>query len=440
MAGGKTDNKSTEKKVTLSARLFRKMQTKFTALVAVVCSVLVTVAFVAMMIVNTVALNVSVNEIMNDAIREVISNSLLPDQGESEDMPRPDCLIVVESGDETYEFGSLGPEVGTLSRESMNELKSAAIRGETSVRLDDLIVRVSMRTDVPREGDAVFVYYDFTDRYSLYVTQTLGMLFSFVGLTIILVVFSYMMSGVLLAPARDALVRQKDLVANASHELKTPITIINANLDVIKNSPDGADNSKWIANIEAQTKRMNSLIIELLEMSSFESDAYKPELTEFDLGEIAEGACLTFEAACYEKGISVDYESDGDTVIRSDEKGWTKLVGILLDNAVKYSPERGRISVRLERKKRRIVFSVGNDGEIPADKKDRIFDRFYKGGDAAGSFGLGLAMAKVITGGMNGDISVASADGRTVFTVSVPVGKEQKDSENADVREERKDG
>lgn len=80
----------------------------------------------------------------------------------------------------------------------MAELRSAAIRGETSVRLDDLVVRVSMRTDVPREGDAVFVYYDFTDRYSLYVTQTLGMLFSFVGLTIILVVFSYMMSGVLL--------------------------------------------------------------------------------------------------------------------------------------------------------------------------------------------------------------------------------------------------
>ena len=247
------------------------------------------------------------------------------------------------------------------------------------------------------------------------------MMFSFIGLAAVLTLFSYMMSGFILSPARDALVRQKDLVANASHELKTPITIINANLDVIKNAPPDADNSKWIANIEAQTRRMNNLIIEMLEMSSFESDAYKPEITEFDLGELAEGSCLAFEAACYEKGIGVEYESEGSTVIRSDEKGWSKLIGILMDNAVKYTPERGRIIVRLERRKKSVCMTVSNDGEIPSDKIDKIFDRFYKAGDNSGSFGLGLAMAKVITGGMNGNISCTSGNGRTVFTVCVPI-------------------
>lgn len=415
-------------KKSLTGRLFRKMQTKFTVLVAVICSVLVTVAFIAMTVVNTVAMEFSVNEMMDDAIRAAIEDMGFPEG--SEDEPRPDCLVVIDGAGDLIVFGSLGSEI-ELTDGDMNKLISAAVQGEHSVRIDDLIIRV--RTVIRDDGElgrfSVYAFYDFTARYDIYVSQTLGMLFSFLALAIVLTLFAYMISGFMLSPARDALVRQKDLVANASHELKTPLTIINANLDVLKNSPESCGNSKWIANIEAQTKRMNELIIEMLEMSSFESDAYAPVITEFDLGDMTEGCCLAFEAACFEKGVSIEYESEGDALIRSDEKGWTKLVNILLDNAVKYSPERGRISVRIERRRKGVYLFVGNDGEIAQDKIGRIFDRFYKGGDGHGSFGLGLAMAKVITGGMNGSIDCASAGGRTVFTVYVPV-KENKDNKD----------
>lgn len=409
-----------EKKISLTTRLFRKLQTKFTVLVAVICSVLVTVSFVAMTIVNTVALEMSVSDMMDEAVRVVIDGIGFP--GNETGVIGDECLVIIDRGGN--EFAMLGSLGGTEpTEEQTEELLSAAYRGESSVRLDDMLIRIRTRIIEPPESGrlGIYVFYDFTDRYSLYVTQTLGMLFSFLALALILTTFGYMMSGIVLAPARDALVKQKDLVANASHELKTPITIINANLDVIKNAPMSADNEKWIANIETQTKRMNDLIIEMLEMCSFESDAYKPEITEFDLGDVTEGCCLSFEAACYEKGVGIKYEGEGNTVIRSDEKGWTKLVGILIDNAVKYSPDGGRISVNIERRKKHILLYVGNDGEIPADKIDKIFDRFYKAGDGSGSFGLGLAMAKVITGGMNGSITCASRDGRTVFTVTVPV-------------------
>lgn len=409
-----------KKKMTLTSRLFRKMQTKFTVLIALICLVLVTVSFVAMLIVNTIIMEMSVNDMMDEAIGIALEDMAKP-PSEDEEGSDSDCLVVLDRSGEFLVFGELGGDV-TLSDDDLKELISAAIRDEQSVRINDMVVRVRVLRDEDSIGRfSVYAFYDFTARYNIYVSQTLGVMFSFIGLSVILTLFSYMMSGFILSPARDALVRQKDLVANASHELKTPITIINANLDVIKNAPSDADNSKWITNIEAQTKRMNNLIIEMLEMSSFESDAYKPEITEFDLGELAEGSCLAFEAACYEKGIGVEYESEGNTVVRSDEKGWSKLIGILMDNAVKYTPERGRITVRLERRKKSVCMTVSNDGEIPSDKIDKIFDRFYKTGDNSGSFGLGLAMAKVITGGMNGNISCTSGNGRTVFTVNVPI-------------------
>ena len=414
-----------EKRRSATEKLFRRMQTRFTVLVAVICFVLVSVSFIAMTIVNTVVMESSVNGIMIEAMRfaeGIYLDSDAADENESpEEGPMPDCLVVVEHDGEYDIIGALGSEI-TLTDDDLRTLMAAAMSGSDGIDLGDLRVRI--RADIDGTGTRgynVYAFYDFTDRYSIYVTQTLGMLFSFIGLACLLSLFSYMMSGVMLAPAREVLVRQKDLVANASHELKTPVTIINANLDVIKNAPSDADNSKWIANIESQTKRMNSLIIEMLEMSSFESNAYVPEIREFDLGELTEGYCLSFEAACYEKGVSIAYECEGSTVVRSDEKGWSKLVSILLDNAVKYSPDNGRIDVNIVRKKKHVYLNISNDGEIPKDKIDKIFDRFYKAGDGSGSFGLGLAMAKVITAGMNGSITCGSSDGRTVFTVCVPL-------------------
>lgn len=438
-----TQKRNGGKRLSPAAKLFRKMQTRFTVLVAVICFVLVSVSFIAMTVINTIVMDSSVRGLMAEAMRfaeEIYLDKNTADapdgQGgqQTANGPRPDCLVVVEHNGEYEIIGSLGSEI-TLTSGDLTYLMATAMGGSDSTWLGDLRIRIAVDVDTGARGYSIYAFYDFTDRYSIYVSQTLGMLFSFIGLACILTLFSYMMSGAMLSPARDALIRQKELVANASHELKTPVTIINANLDVIKNAPAGADNDKWIANIEAQTKRMNSLIIEMLEMSSFESSAYNAEIKEFDLGEMTEGYCLSFEATCYEKGISMSYESEGGTVVRSDEKGWSKLVSILLDNAVKYSPQNGHIEVRIVRRKKHVYLHVANDGEIPRDRLDKIFDRFYKAGENSGSFGLGLAMAKVITAGMNGSISCASSDGRTVFTVCVPLkeireqGKENKDRE-----------
>lgn len=406
------EKKKTEKNST-TGRLFRKMQTKFTLLVAVICSVLMAVCFAAMMIINTISLEISIGNTLEAAINAEV-------EGVSDIEEKSDCLIVVIRNDSTEISGSLGDSV---TPDDFGRLMSAAQSGEKKIELEDgRKIRIARRDIEVKDGRlAIFAFGDFSETLSSFAKQTLGMMFSFIALTVVLVLFAYMISGVVLAPAKNALVKQKDLVANASHELKTPITIINANLDVIKNSIPAGEYDRWITNIETQTKRMNELIIEMLEMSSFESEAYKPLITEFDLGELVEGCCLSFEAACFEKSVGIEYSCSGSPVIRSDEKGWNKLVTILLDNAVKYAPDSSKISVNLTRAKKHIKLSTVNDGEVPPEKIDKIFDRFYKAGDNSGSFGLGLAMAKVITGNMNGSIACESSDGKTEFSVTVPL-------------------
>lgn len=409
------EKKKTEDKKSTTARLFRKMQTKFTLLVALICSVLMAVCFAAMMIINTISLEVSVANVLNAAITNEIEGKPEPEE------PVSDCLVITIRNGLMNISGTLGGE--EVSADQVGQLMSAAQRGEKKIELDDgRVIRIAKRDIEINNGYyVVCAFSDFSDTMSVFTKQTLGMMFSFIALTVVLVLFAYMMSGIVLAPAKDALIKQKDLVANASHELKTPITIINANLDVIKNSIPAGEQDKWIANIEAQTKRMNELIIEMLEMSSFESNAYRPLIVEFDLGELVEGSCLSFEAACFERSVGIEYSCSGNPVIKSDQKGWNKLVTILLDNAVKYAPDSSKIFVSLKRTKKHIRLSTENDGEVPPDKIDKIFDRFYKAGDNSGSFGLGLAMAKVITDNMNGNISCESSDGKTVFSVTIPL-------------------
>lgn len=409
------EKKRTEAKKSTTARLFHKMQAKFTLLVAVICSVLMAVCFAAMMIINTISLEVSIGNFLNAAITGVVEDKHAPED------PANDCLVVSMRNGVKEVAGTLGGD--EADSDLIGELMSAAQRGEKKIELDDgRVIRIAKRDiDIADGYYVVYAFGDFSDTINAFTKQTLGMMFSFIALTVVLVLFSYMISGVVLAPAKNALIKQKDLVANASHELKTPITIINANLDVIKNSIPAGEQDKWISNIEAQTKRMNELIIEMLEMSSLESDAYKPLIVEFDLGELVEGSCLSFEAACFEKSVGIEYSCSGSPIIKSDEKGWNKLVTILLDNAVKYAPESSKIYVYLVRTKRHIKLSTVNDGEVPQEKLKRIFDRFYKAGDNSGSFGLGLAMAKVITGNMNGSITCESADGKTTFSVTIPL-------------------
>lgn len=273
-----------------------------------------------------------------------------------------------------------------------------------------------------------YAIYDYTASQShlrmLQITLTIVYI-----LTILIILWiSYMLSDSAVAPLKQAFEKQKELVANASHELKTPLTIVSTNLDLVRSMPElsVAENAKWLDSASYQLTRMNHLIREMLELSAL--DAFQSqELQDVDVTDLCQGMLLSFEAACYEKNVTLESDIAPDLSLRCSRGELEKLVTILMDNAKKYCNESGTIRFSLQRVGRNLVVRVSNTGEgIPPEKLDRIFERFYKAdaahAESGNSFGLGLSIAQSIATWMGGNISCTSEQGGwTTFEVVLPL-------------------
>ena len=241
-------------------------------------------------------------------------------------------------------------------------------------------------------------------------------------------------SARLLFPVASAMTKQRDLIANASHELKTPLTIIATNLSVIKTEPDSTvkDNEKWISSISTQIVRMRDLVNSMLELSKLEQSELQKQDVNFS--EIAEGACLEFEATCFEKEVRLITDVQPDLHVLGEPKSLERLVVILLDNAIKYSGEKGKVGVRMFMDGKRVHLSVMNTGDcISKEDAKHVFDRFYRTDGARQnkdnqSFGLGLSIASATVKAHCGEISCHGIEGKgTVFDVYLPQLKLKKD-------------
>ena len=252
-------------------------------------------------------------------------------------------------------------------------------------------------------------------------------------------------SARLLFPVASAMTKQRDLIANASHELKTPLTIIETNLSVIKSEPDSTvkDNEKWITSISTQLVRMRDLVNSMLELSKLEQSELKKQDVNFS--EIVEGACLEFEATCFEKDVKLLTDVQPDLHVYGENKSLARLVVILLDNAIKYSGDNGKVGVRLLMDSKRIHLSVMNTGEcISKEDAKHVFDRFYRTDGARQnkdnqSFGLGLSIASATVKAHCGEIDCHGIEGKgTVFDVYLPALKVKKDGTPIEPKKKKK--
>ncbi len=250
-----------------------------------------------------------------------------------------------------------------------------------------------------------------------------------VGLTALL---TYLGSARLLRPVADAMQKQRDLTANASHELKTPLTVISANLSVLRSEPTStvAENEHWIESIDSQITRMQELIQNMLELSKLESSAVVKE--KLDLSSVTEGVCLSFEPVCFEKGVTLITDIADGATVEGDARALERLVGILLDNAIKYCGESGKVGLNLSCDQKKAKLSVMNTGEsISKEEAEHVFDRFYRTDGARHnednkSFGLGLSIAYATVQAHGGTISCHGVEGKgSVFTVTLPLIKEK---------------
>lgn len=242
---------------------------------------------------------------------------------------------------------------------------------------------------------------------------------------------SWFLSGWALKPVAKAWEDQKRFVADASHELKTPLAVILANTDILlkdKGVPD--ESRRWIESTSDEANHMKGLVNDLLQLARADesaagmTDALHHE--DVDFSEIVSSAALEFDAVAFEHGSLLDDDIEPEIHLVGDGEWLERLPKILLDNAVKYSEPNSTISVRLKRQGKGCRLTVNNRG-VPIDPKDleHIFDRFYRSdkarsrSDGAGGFGLGLAIAKGITEAHGGTIRCTSneQDG-TTFTVN----------------------
>ena len=274
----------------------------------------------------------------------------------------------------------------------------------------------------------LFGLFDRTRFYEQLVDTALLLVLLFCMAMILIFMLAYLASSKLLMPVMDAVNKQRDFVANASHELKTPLTIIATNLSVIKSEPQSTveDNAEWIDSIDSQIGRMRGLIQNMLELNKLEQSAMP--IQDVDLSQIADGACLTFEPVCFQNGVTLITEVKPDIVVKGDKNSLERLFVILLDNATKYCGENGKVGFKLSSDAKKATVTVMNTGEcISKEDEKHVFDRFYRvdGARSDGqSYGLGLSIAEATVRTHGGTISCHGIEGKgMVFTVMLPLPK-----------------
>ena len=240
----------------------------------------------------------------------------------------------------------------------------------------------------------------------------------FITLEIIIFIVSKLITNWIIKPVINSFNKQKQFIADASHELKTPLAVIMASSESLEND----SNNKWIKNIQNESERMNKLITSLLDLAKLDSEEVKREDQKNNLSKIIEKSTLTFESITFEKGINLDYSIDKDIYYNCNSDDVKEVMSILLDNATKHCSKDGKIDVRLKNNKNDIVITVSNTGDpIPKGEEEKIFERFYRVDKARNRkenrYGLGLSIAKKIVENHNGNISANSNNGITTFKI-----------------------
>ena len=296
-------------------------------------------------------------------------------------------------------------------------------RGKISI--DKNKYRYLLKYNPPKNNYSIV----FLDR-TLEISTINRLLFIFIIITGIGLIFIFFISILLanwtIKPVAKAWDQQKQFIADASHELKTPLTVISTNTDVIlSNSNDTVESqSKWLNYIKNETIRMTKLDNSLLYIAKYDANETKILLKKINLSNIISSICLQYEPLIYENNKKLITNIDNNITIMGDEDKIKQLLNILMDNALKYSLNNGIIKISLKKNKQSNVYiTVSNSSEtINKEQLNKIFDRFFRIDSSrnrkTGGSGLGLNIAKSIVEIHKGSINVMNKDNITSFIIT----------------------
>ena len=211
-------------------------------------------------------------------------------------------------------------------------------------------------------------------------------------------------------PVAESYEKQKQFITDANHELKTPLTLVMTNLDILEAE---IGENEWLSDIRSEGERMGALVNQLVVLARMDEDKTNLEMQSFSLSDMIVDVISEFQMLVQERGKTLEAQIDPKVDYVGDETAVRRVVSILLDNAVKYCDDGGSIRLRLEKKKHPVLYVENPYADVGETELDKLFDRFYRADKArtfTGGFGVGLSIAKAIVTQHRGEINAYKKD------------------------------
>ncbi len=401
--------------------MIRTLQWKFTAIITITSAILLSLTFVILY--SSTKSNYYRRSL--EALRDEMEDTPPPERSRREgSLQREGLPVLVLDVMPDGDLFLVKNHISDLEDSAFAGLIACANGGEGEPGiLPELRLRYLYEV---QQGDITrYVFADITQEYHALRWQLLHSVL--IGLTALIVFFflARRLSRWALRPAERAWESQRQFIADASHELKTPLTVILANVHLLMADQDilPGKNRLRLENIQAEAGRMKRLTEGLLTLARKEAKSNSAAKEPVDLSYLAALCVATFEPVAFDMGKGIDGELEKNVVVYGDKEELRQLIEILLDNACKYSREGSRIRVRLSAENPRgVILAVSNEGE-PLSKEEisRIFRRFYRAESArslADGSGLGLSIAQSIADEHRAQLKAEAADdGKITFSV-----------------------
>lgn len=402
--------------------VIRKLRLKFvlTIMAIVTAMLLMITSFFVVSVMSS--LRKSSQTLLNQVISQDSLSAWPAGQGSSTEASLPYFTVTVLRSGQAVIVASQFYE---LSQETIKQVVNECLTQEAD---DGVLERYGLRY-LRQSGAAGWqmAFVDMTQERSTVRSVVRICVLIFVAGLAVFFVISLLLARWVVRPVERSWNQQRQFVADASHELKTPLTVILSNADMLKHYGGAMEerDCQRLDNIRASSLQMKELVEELLLLARSDSGGEKkPALTPVNLSDLVEDAALQFDAVFFESGHALESRVEPALYVPGEQGKLKRMVEILLDNARKYASPGGAavVSLRPEGTKR-VRLAVSNEGEpIPPEQLERLFERFFRADKARSSegFGLGLSIAQTIVQEHGGKIWAESANGQNCFYVTLP--------------------
>lgn len=274
-----------------------------------------------------------------------------------------------------------------------------------------------------KDGSYITIIDNYKHQQKLILSLEVSILL-FLFFEVIVLYLSKLITDYIIEPAYESYNKQKEFIEDASHELKTPLSVILASCEAYETFKD----KKYLDTIKDETLKMNKLVCDLLDLSKLEDEDVKKTFTNINLSKLVTKQILTFEPLAFEKNITFEDLVQDNINIYCNSEDIQSLIEIIIDNAISHSYKNNKITVSLNSLKDNVTLKITNAGEpIKKEEEDKIFERFYRSDKSRNRnksrYGLGLAIAKRIVLNHNGSIKASSKNCFTTFTIILPKNK-----------------